>query len=382
MSKILKCPVCGKETPQSGISFNEKDVKEALEASLDCNGELMYDFSRLSGVKTDNYCYWCGTDIDKIEAEWEEAERKAAEEARKAKLEAERKAAQEAAEKARLARIEAEQKAKAEAERKAAEEAERKAKREAERKAKAEAERKAREEALRRADEALKAQEAAKRKRKLYLMIGGIVGIIILGLILFFCFNSSDSDSNNAAEKYELSSGFDAESSADANVNDIATDEGHTIKVTDYSNEWTGLESRLKKLGSPLEYVNANSSKDSSKIKDDSYNTYKSIKDEAYELYKKIKDEHYQRYKKLKDAKYTEYQQIKDAAYSRYQNDEIDYSKYNDIQSEAYDKYNTIQSKAYDTYNDIQSKAYERYQALQSDAYDWQSKVRSIANGL
>ena len=88
MSRIIICPSCGKETPESGIIYRDADVKEALSATLDCNGTPIYNFTSLLGVKDANYCYWCGANIDKLESE------RRLEEARKAKLEAERKAAE------------------------------------------------------------------------------------------------------------------------------------------------------------------------------------------------------------------------------------------------------------------------------------------------
>ena len=307
MSKTIKCKNCGKEVPESGVLFDEKSVMQAVSAPLDCDGNPIFDYSKLkqSRIKDENYCYWCGAKIEKENSVPNPAVTSGP------------------------------------------------------------------------TPPPLPRKPKNPSLIKWVLISAGLLAAVIL---LFFCLRSCDSDSD-----YEENSGLTSESDmeyVDGGEYEPGAEEGDILIVTDYSKKWADIESRFKSLGTPLEYVNANSSKDPATIKDDSYNTYKSIKDDAYELYKKEKEEHYQRYKKLKDAKYQEYQKIKDEAYMRYQNEEIDYSKYTDIQSASYDKYNTIQSRAYQTYNDIQSKAYDRYNTLQSEAYDWYSKVRSIANGL
>lgn len=176
MSKIIICPSCGKETPESGVIFRDADVKEALSASLDCNGTPIFNFATMLGVKDANYCYRCGANIDKLESE------RRLEEARKAKLAAERKAA-EKVRKEKLATIIAnlvERKAAEEAERKLAEEA-RKAKLEAERiaeaKAKALAERKA---------AAENARLAREKRHKAILVAMIVVSVVLTTLVMWF----------------------------------------------------------------------------------------------------------------------------------------------------------------------------------------------------
>ncbi|GEM_PF-6297224 len=216
--------------------------------------------------------------------------------------------------------------------------------------------------------EAPRPESPAKKKKK-----GGNKGCLLFVLcivVIYLCFkfiaNSSDDSTSTGSDTEQVES----------------YDGSGDIKVTDYSNEWAELEQRFEDLGTPMEYVQTNASKSPEEVKENAYKEYESIKDAAYELYQKIKDQHYDRYEKLKDAKYEEYERIKEAAYSKYDNDEMDFSEYNSIQSEAFSEYNSVSSKAFSTYNHEQSEAFQRYNTLQSDAYQWQSKVRSIANGL
>lgn len=122
--------------------------------------------------------------------------------------------------------------------------------------------------------------------------------------------------------------------------------------------DWSDIDDKYELLGSPDDYIESHSDESPSDIRSAAYDEYSSIKDMAYDLYTTVKDE-----------AYDEYNSIKDEAYERYQDKEIEYSEYNNIQSEAYQKYNKIQSSAYSRYNKMQSKAYEWYNKVSSKTY-------------
>lgn len=297
MSKTIKCQKCGKESPESGVLFDRKSVKEALSAPLDCNGNPIYDFSELkeSRLKNENYCYWCGA---KIEPEQEQ-----------------RLAPKPTSQPQTMS-----------------------------------------------VPNTAKPSQPPKRSGCIVLTIL----LLIVGGVIWFCFRSctnSDDYSDDNTDSYEyvesedepgetVEAQDDSSDSSSANVKSPLTE----FKVNDYSKEWAKLEADLKKLGTPINYVNSQSSKGASAIKDAAYDEYYKIKDEAFDLYYKIKDE-----------AYDVYYEIKDKAYAKYDEKELKYSEYSKIQSEAYSKYNRIQSEAYSKYN-----------KLQSEAYSWYSKVSSI----
>lgn len=329
MSKTIICSHCNKEVPIPEFVPDSRGIKEMLSTSLDKNGNSDFDFRNLRFSKSGKEfkCYWCGG-IVKIE------------EPKPAVPPIPKPTPPPAP---------------------------------------------------------VVTAPVKTKKQKSSKTIWIILTIALLAVILFFSLRGCGSESepvDTGDENIELvteevisesdltEDATQSVTTEDATQSDEDYSKKSAIKVTDYSKEWAKIEARLKKLGSPLDYVSSNSSKDPSAIRDKAYKEYESIKDDAYKLYEKIKDQHYDRYSKLKDAKYDEYNKIKDEAYSKYQNNVYDYSKYSDIQSEAYDKYYDLQSKAYDTYYETQSAAYDRYYSIQSDAYDWQSKVNSITYGL
>lgn len=62
MSKLLYCPNCKKDVPAGKVP-DAKVVHEFLSAPLDCNGDPIFDISKLDKAWNDQasaVCYWCG----------------------------------------------------------------------------------------------------------------------------------------------------------------------------------------------------------------------------------------------------------------------------------------------------------------------------------
>lgn len=322
MNKIIKCKKCGKETPESGVLFDEKSVMKALSAPLDCNGNPIYEPSDLkrSRIQNENYCYWCGA---KIESE------PVSKATPNHNTKPEPKSATPPSPPAPVTR---------------------------------------------------------KKSQLVYIVILIIiVGIIPLFFKGCGGDENSESKDIDVTDVEYVSDDDSVADNAASDDNDVATKSSAsntTFRVKDYSKEWAKIERRLKALGTPLEYVNAHSPENPETIKNNAEKEYETINKEANELYDKISNQAYDEYERITKISEAEYETVRAKAEARYNDKETDYSTYNDIRSSAYSKYSDTRSEAYSKCYDMRSAAYSKSYEIRSAAYDWYSKVRSITNGL